>query len=170
MNHGKTHLPTEQASQSEHLRLSQPHEDSGRKKSAQPSQKSGTQASSPLSYTFPKGLRLRKSYEFRRLAKRGRRRAGKFLVLDIFQFPLNKRKAPPKLGITVSKRFGKAHERNRFKRRVREAFRLKQHELPLGIQINVRPRSYARGCDGTAIQNELFELIQAHDHSKPCHR
>ena len=42
-----------------------------------------------------------------------------------------------KMGITVTKKFGKAHERNRFKRIVREAFRV--FPMPQGIWMNIRP-------------------------------
>ncbi|ANH78727.1 Ribonuclease P protein component [Candidatus Chlamydia sanziniae] len=46
-----------------------------------------------------------------------------------------------KLGITVSKKFGKAHLRNYFKRIVREAFRHIRHELP-SCQIIVLPKTH----------------------------
>jgi len=36
----------------------------------------------------------------------------------------------PRIGITVSRRIGNAVERNRWKRRIRESFRLSQAELP----------------------------------------
>ena len=44
-----------------------------------------------------------------------------------------------RLGITVTKKFGKAHDRNAFKRAIREAFRHVRHTLPKGLDLNVRP-------------------------------
>ncbi len=47
----------------------------------------------------------------------------------------------PRLGISASKRkVRKACDRNRFKRLVREAFRLSKAELPSGIDLVVVPR------------------------------
>ena len=47
----------------------------------------------------------------------------------------------PRLGISASKRrIRKAHDRNEFKRFVREAFRLSKGELPPGIDLIVVPR------------------------------
>jgi ribonuclease P protein component len=42
-----------------------------------------------------------------------------------------------RLGLSVGKRAGGAVERNAFKRRIREAFRLVQHELPEGVGIDI---------------------------------
>ena len=65
----------------------------------------------------------------------------------------------PKLGITITRRYGKAHERNRFKRIVREAFRLSRHLFPAGLEIQVRPRSKASEARMNDIQIELSEII-----------
>jgi ribonuclease P protein component len=47
----------------------------------------------------------------------------------------------PRLGISASrKRVRKAHERNRVKRLLREAFRLSKAELPAGVDLVVVPR------------------------------
>jgi len=46
----------------------------------------------------------------------------------------------PRLGCSVSKKLGGAVSRNRYKRLLREAFRLTQHDLPKGVDLVVIPR------------------------------
>ncbi len=92
----------------------------------------------PLSgYSFPKSARVLKRGVFQKLSFKGRRSAGNLIAIETF-FGNGSR---AKLGITVSRHYGKAIKRNRFKRIVREAFRLCQHLLPAGLHINVKPRS-----------------------------
>ena len=64
------------------------------------------------------------------------RKLGRMVIFDVLseKFPYRR------LGITVSKRFGNAVARNRFKRLVREAFRIHQYLLPPGLIINISPR------------------------------
>ena len=77
------------------------------------------------SYTFARVMRIRGEREFDRVYKSGRRRAWKgFLVIA-----LANECGHPRLGISVPRRFGGSVPRNRIKRRIREAFRLSQHEL-----------------------------------------
>jgi ribonuclease P protein component len=49
----------------------------------------------------------------------------------------------PRLGLSVSRRVGGAVLRNRWKRLIREAFRISQHQLPQGVDLVVIPRGEA---------------------------
>jgi ribonuclease P protein component len=68
----------------------------------------------------------------------------------------------PKLGITVTRKFGKSHDRNRFKRLVREAFRLNYSRFMIGLDILVFPRSFANHAKMQNIQSELLEALTNH--------
>jgi ribonuclease P protein component len=107
-----------------------------------------------LSYSFPKAARLRRRRDYQRLTA-CHRKVGELIVVD---FRIS-RESPRRLGITVTKKFGKSHVRNRFKRIVREAFRLCQQDLLQGIQLNVKPRSAAQAATSADIYRELRRLF-----------
>ena len=48
---------------------------------------------------------------------------------------------PARLGITVSRKVGKAHDRNRVKRLLREVFRRSRALMPVGVDIVAVARS-----------------------------
>jgi ribonuclease P protein component len=111
----------------------------------------------PPKLAFPKAARLLTAYQFRRVSKYGHQLSGKFLAIQL----LDSKRPSPKLGLTVSRKYGKAVKRNRFKRLVREAFRLSQHQLPKNIQLNVRPvTAYDTPLTLEAIQQELLVLCK----------
>lgn len=82
---------------------------------------------------------------FSRTRKEGRRRAGKHLVL----WTRPRGETPPRasrLGLVVGRRHGSAVERNLFKRRLREAFRLNKELFPRGWDLVVTPKSTEKGA------------------------
>jgi ribonuclease P protein component len=74
---------------------------------------------------FPASHRLKKSEEFRTVMTNGERKVLRDFIVYLLPNNLNH----PRLGVTVSKRVGKAHVRNRLKRLLREYFRLHQDKL-----------------------------------------
>lgn len=65
-----------------------------------------------------------------------------------------------RLGITASSRYGSAPERSRFKRLIREAFRLSRDLLPAGLEIVVIPRKLAKNATLADIRTELLRLFK----------
>ena len=64
-----------------------------------------------------------------------------------------------RLGITVTRRYGSSVARNRFKRIVREAFRLCRSQLKQGIDLNVKPRRLANEAKMQNVMNELIRFV-----------
>lgn len=81
--------------------------------------------------------------------------AGYWIIIDICPNNIGR----TRLGITVTRHFGKAHDRNRFKRIVREAFRLAKQQIVAGIDIVVKPRPQAQNATSIEIQAELIHLL-----------
>ena len=94
----------------------------------------------PHGYTVYTSLRRRS--DFHRLHAQGQRKGDTLLQVRVLPTPPQvPRLAPIRLGILVSKKYGNAVERNRFKRIVRAALREIQDELQPGWDILVLPRA-----------------------------
>lgn len=106
-------------------------------------------------FSFPKTLRLLKRGQFF-CSQRKRKKVGQRLVIDYWP----NRTGSTRMGVTVTRRFGKAHQRNHFKRLVREAFRLSQHHLPSGFDLVVRPRSSAHAATLNEVIHDLQTLVK----------
>jgi ribonuclease P protein component len=85
---------------------------------------------------FRAKYRIRRSADFQRAYRR--RVSASDARLLVFGCPNN---LPyPRLGLSVSRKLGNAPARNRWKRLLREAFRLRRDILPDGLDLVVVPR------------------------------
>jgi len=66
----------------------------------------------------------------------------------------------PRVGLTAGKVMGKAHERNRLKRRMREALRLHVELLPRGCDLIFHPRHAVLTMDFTKLEAEIVRILQ----------
>ena len=90
-------------------------------------------------FSFSRRFRLRTPAEFDRVYRAKVFAADDVLVMNACASGLNH----PRLGLSVSKKVGNAVIRNRWKRLIREAFRLSRADLPGGIDLVVRPQKEA---------------------------
>jgi len=68
--------------------------------------------------------------------------------------------AGPRVGLTAGKVLGKAHERNRIKRRVREALRRHVELLPEGCDLILHPRRSVLTVEFGKLEAEIVRILQ----------
>jgi len=103
--------------------------------------------------TFGRHERLTKALEFQRAFDRRRTASDSVLIVYAVENGLEY----ARLGLSVGRRkIPKATARNRFKRLVREAFRLNKEKVPRGVDLVVVPRDPAPRF--TSVQASLVRL------------
>ncbi len=107
------------------------------------------------SFSFSKKERLLKRKDFVNLNRSGRRIYSKNFLIIIDKNGMEF----SRLGITVTKKIGKAVKRNRIKRLVREFFRLNKEKLPKGYDISIIARADVSGLKLQDIERELGEVL-----------
>jgi len=107
---------------------------------------------------FPWTARLLRPAEFKRVYDQRQSAARGPLVL--YAAPNELPAGPMRLGLSVSRRVGNAVVRNRWKRRLREAFRTMRHALPAGNDyvLVVRGGEPPRGAEG--LQHAAESIVE----------
>lgn len=106
---------------------------------------------------FPKSAHLLRTADFRRVYSEGRRRSLDWLVV----FSLATGQPLSRIGLTVPASLGGAVQRNRIKRRLREAVRANLGELGAGWDLVLHPRATALTLDIAAIEETIQKLFRA---------
>ena len=105
---------------------------------------------------FSRFQRLLSRQDFRGTYDDGKKYVGAKLVA---RYRTGKHNSP-RLGITISRKWGKAHTRNRFKRVVREAYRQLYPELPRHLELNIHPRQSFEDLSSNEVASELKRLVK----------
>ena len=74
--------------------------------------------------------------------------------------PIREPPAAPRVGLTAGKVLGKAHERNRIKRRMREALRRHVDLLPAGFDLIFHPRRIVLTLEFAKLEAEIVRILQ----------
>lgn len=111
--------------------------------------------STPVDLSFPVQCRLKKPAEFQQVYQHQQRAGDQHLLV----FARPNALEWTRIGLSVSRKQGKAVLRNRKKRLLREAFRLSRHQLPTGYDLVLIPRA---GVDSSLkdYQKSLKYLVR----------
>ncbi len=112
--------------------------------------------------TFPKSSRLLKKSDFQRVYHKGIKLFGDH-ILVYASFTTS---SESRLGISVPKRYGKAHDRNYFKRVIRESFRTYSFQT-LKYDLHILPSSIIK-INTSNLVKEFTQLLEKL-HSMPYH-
>ena len=115
----------------------------------------------PAGLRFPRTAKLLKHSDFQRVYKSGKRHFSGSMT--VFYLPRPDAATGPRVGITVSRALGGAVERNRIKRRMREAIRLHLTGLTSSMDVVFNPKKVVATEEFVAIEQEVsrsFEVIE----------
>ena len=107
-------------------------------------------------HSFPKKERLLKRACFTRLSKFGKKVQNRYFIALLSDGLTENNR----IGLTVSKRVGKAVERNRIKRIIREYYRNRRSTLAGNRDINIIARKQVSDLANSRIFAELDNLFK----------
>ena len=105
---------------------------------------------------FSRQARLRKHADFDQVYRNGRRLFSAHMTV----FFLRLDSGPARIGFTVTRALGKAVERNRLRRRLREAARLNLGKLGNAVDVVVHPKKSALAASFAQLQEEVARAFE----------
>ena len=107
-----------------------------------------------------RAFRLRKHADYQRVYKASRKQFAKQMTY-FFMLREGSEAATPRVGLTVGKVMGKAVERNRIKRRMREAVRKNLALLTLPVDVVLHPRKSVIDLEFAVLEREVALVFRA---------
>jgi len=149
-------VSAECATTEENARLPRADENQGRAEGAQASAREGAETADRLTGRFPRRERLTTSAEFQALFQRGKRIDRPSMVV-LWRVTAEPRRA----GFAVSRQIRGAVQRNRARRRLREAYRAMRNAAPTNASLVLIRRPAARRQPFGALTGEMHEALAA---------
>lgn len=107
-------------------------------------------------FGFSKKYRIQKHDEITHLVKQGHRFRTQHLLSSSSPNTLGYLR----LGISIGRKFGPAHERNRFKRLIREAFRTSSWRMPIGKDLLILAALPEKSLDYPTLSQEMDVILR----------
>lgn len=118
-----------------------------------------------MRYTFPPQARLLRQKQFEEVYRSGTRLTVRPLHVRALRRDENAREGEPpgqrsRLGLSIGRKVGPAHERNQWKRAIREAFRLHRHRLPDAYDLVIGVDWNADPADTRRVEQAFLRLVE----------
>jgi ribonuclease P protein component len=107
-------------------------------------------------------FRLRKHADYQRVYQASRKQFSKQMSFFVATRPADSHftEPTPRIGLTVGKVMGKAVDRNRIKRRMREAVRRNLNELTAPVDVILHPRRSVIDLDFATLDREVAQVFR----------
>jgi ribonuclease P protein component len=106
------------------------------------------------------GVRLRRHSDYQRAYAAARKRQSASMSWFFAPQSPDFEQPGPRVGLTVGKVLGKAHDRNRIKRRMREALRRHVDLLPEGFDLIFHPRRTVLTLEFAKLEAEIVRVLE----------
>jgi ribonuclease P protein component len=125
----------------------------------------GQRSLKKVAMRLPSRCRLKTGREFDSVFRGGKRLAGRYLT--IVYRSAGDAPTPRRVGFVTPKKLGKAHDRNRLRRWLREAYRRHRAELMKDFEMILLGKSAGLGAGYNAIETEMRKLWSSAGLMKP---
>jgi ribonuclease P protein component len=116
-----------------------------------------------IALRFPKTAKLLRHADFQRVYKQGRRHFAAHMTVFYLRRDVASPTSAgngPRVGLTVGRVLGGAVERNRIKRRLREAVRHHLATLAIGVDVVINPKKSALTEEFAILNSEVARAFQ----------